>query len=531
MKYLLLLLTAFQLEARPAEFAESAIAQVVGLTDAQKNKFCRKGNLLNYSIRSREGELCKNPVAASIAWLACHDQEGFANSNCAKNALALKVIDVKTAHDTLTQVLDFKLSTVSDLCNIIVKVLPDQASKCSEIAASLVGPKTAPKVPVNLAQSIIGGLKIYLDRYNKTTAITSGGGGRSLTVDLAFLPHSKEALYEAKDFFNNSWRQNQAKLEKLSKETKVAGFANQEGFIAVSIGSSSTQCYYMENGQVKTLQYLFGTNPSATKAVLIEKMTQDLKALKRPVVFFNSISFAEPVQNAGPARTTDSISLKNSLFKTTKLNKDGTILDDSAGITANQIAQKLAALNVEDAFIFKPLDGSKFVNKWTNALALESANIPKKGIGLIGDIGGGGMSGKLFLDGKFYDKPNLVLAYLGEGSKGDEYYDQADIVKHYTDGKGGVHKTLIQNMDKLLASVKDFIVSGRLKDASKTPQEVLEWIEKNQNVIKNQKNFYFLIRQTGQLRELYEKMMEELGLALEAFKKGANVLPSFSLFT
>lgn len=539
MKFLIFtLLAAFQLEARPASFAESAINQIIELAQTEKTNFCKQGTLFSRTIRSSSGAFCTDHVGAAVAVLACQGVSDFAQSHCAKNAKAvlmpnagpeILVPDRETAFNTLTKLLDGKIKKPSDLCDVVTKVLDKQKSKCDAIVASLdqgAAPKE-PKTPVSIAQKIIDALKLYLDRYNKTIAIQSGGGGRSLMIDLAFFPHSQEAFYEAKDFFKNAWKQNQAKLIKLAEQTKVPGFAEQESFLAVSIGSSSTQCYYMANGEIKTMQYLFGSNPSATKDALMDKMVSDIKALNRPVVFFNSISFAELVGQPEP-RTIDAIDLAAAIFRGTKL-EDGQVKDDSAGNTANMLAQKLAKLNVKNAFLFKPLDGSKFINKWTNALALESTKIPKKGIAIVGDIGGGGFSGKLVLDGKFYDKPNLVLANLGEGTKADEYYDQAEIVKHYVDGKSGIHKTLIQNMDKMIASVMTFIVNAKLNDVSKTPKEVLDWIEKNQDVIKNQKNIYFLIRQTGQLRELEEKSREQLGIAIEAFKKGALILPSFAL--
>lgn len=287
-----------------------------------------------------------------------------------------------------------------------------------------------------------------------------------LQPNFSFLKNEDEALYEAEDFFIYHWDKiNAGKIMKLNDSYLHFPYYDFDGFnegettkkssfIVVSIGSSSTQSYYVEDGgKIVTSFYETGTNNF--KESIFNKMMTDIYDSDREVLFINSIGF-------GIVDDIEFLNLKG-------LVAEEDLKMDTAGKMIIKIKEWMSYDEEKHNYVvvnsnFKP----KFKNKWTNALAMEYKS---DGISFFCDYGGGKISISVMRNG-----------IVEEESLANFKYDQDPVIEYYQSGGSDIPETLLNNSLNIYA-------------------EIIKYIAKNK--LEQQYTFNVLIRQTGKLREFY----------------------------
>lgn len=340
------------------------------------------------------------------------------------------------------------------------------------------------------------GLQSYVAKYhNRVIPLTGKLDGKFLQVDFDFLEPKMEAKLEGEDLFIHNWKKNQRTMEKLAKTTGIADFAHKEGFIAVSIGSSSTQAYHFQNGRVETFNWFLGTDnfgagDSFAARFQLQYMLHELGTAKKagtgvskPIVFMNSIAFADVI---GVNLTGfDAISLASFGEKP----KFGSNNKKNAGtnVLANGIVEFLQNnWNINHAFLLKTKNkADKILNKWTNAL-VQRLFAPKE-FGFVGDMGGSGYSLKFVEYLAFEDTYDYIKKY----NDGNDSYltPQDDIVSHFETNPLANNAALDEAIERLINTA----INGL----------EIEFYSSNNPDLKSQKVFKLVIRQSGKLRKLF----------------------------
>lgn len=330
--------------------------------------------------------------------------------------------------------------------------------------------------------------------HNRMIPLTGYLDGKFLHVDFDFLEPQMEAKLEGEDLFIHNWKKNQLTMDKLAKKTGIADFSNKEGFLAVSIGSSSTQAYHFDGKEVKTFQYFMGTDNfgsanSLAARLQLQFMLNDLSTVKKagtnvskPIVFMNSIAFADVI---GVELTGfDPINLIDG-----KMARFGSDIRKNAGTNAlaNGLVEFLQTnWNINQAFLLKTKNkADKILNKWTNAL-VQRLFAPKE-LGFVADMGGSGCSLKLVEYLAFEDTFDYIKKY---NNGNDEYMEpQDDIVYHFE------QKPLMPNLalDEAIERIINTAINGL----------EIEFFSSNNPALKNQQVFKLVIRQSGKLRKLF----------------------------
>lgn len=344
------------------------------------------------------------------------------------------------------------------------------------------------------ARKVVAALDAWIADFNKGIPLTGAAAGKILKVNLEFLPHAEEARLESADFFDDkNWAANSAALVKLADAVNEPLFKEKEKFLAMSVGSSSTQGYYMENGVAKGFGYLFGTTPITDAEQLkekekrINKMVDDIVKLGRPVVFIGSLGFAYEEGYVPPQKDTPEAAAE---FHPNPMDGSKKFVSDKAGDLANLLVAKFKEKQFKKAYVLKAGKATKLQNKWTRTLVKESAAFANGKRGFVGDIGGNGFSVKFVNElGVFVDAENLVKM----AGKSDDFLDQESVVKAYSTEpeKTGIHQTL--------TGIKKTIFEG-----------IQYWMDQatNKAQFDAATEFPAEFRQTGMLRELYFKMKE-----------------------
>lgn len=335
---------------------------------------------------------------------------------------------------------------------------------------------------------------------------------------MSFLSNKQEADGEAHDAFDLNILANKEKLKKFAghvylKEMKsINEIKNQKVYLRemqaanaryrelkqidrvvfASIGSSSTQFYYLKDGKRVSHFLPLGSTDSKGRADKVDSMLAVLNKLKRPVIFFNAIAFVNPKTDK-KLKGYHICDLNNPhlTFLEQKLTKDGKVSMkdgqpevDSGGVLANMLAERIRRDNKFAAYIFKTANkADKFSNKWTNSKAKEFFGEDE--VGLMCDNGGSGFSLREVNKQKI-DTEGTDLVEILKAKDWDQFKNQKDIVAYYAAGPEDaniIHETLYGN-------------KGKMKEV------IALWIEKNRDKIKNNK-LKVVLFQTGQLRELF----------------------------
>lgn len=368
--------------------------------------------------------------------------------------------------------------------------------------------------------------KTYTSYMNATESIA----GVDVEFIMSFLSNKQEADGEAHDAFSLNIKGNKEKLDQFAKNiwnkevktilnlvsthrikqkdmykelaaarVRYKNLNNISNVVFASIGTSSTQFYYLEDGERVSHFLPLGTTDSKDRDKKVDKMIEKLNELKRPVIFFNAIAFVNP-RTDKKLKGYHICHLNNPhlTFMEQKLGKDGKVSlkdgqpeVDSGGILANMMVERIRRDNRFPAYIFKTANKAhKFSNKWTNSKAKEFFGVDE--VGLMCDNGGGGFSLREVNKQKI-DTEGTDLVETLKGKDWDQYKNQKDIVAYYAAGPEDanvIHETLFGNKAKM--------------------KEVIGlWIEKNRDRIKNNK-LKVVLFQTGQLRELYFNNVEFL---------------------
>lgn len=370
----------------------------------------------------------------------------------------------------------------------------------------------------------------YIDFMNEPEIKTDAGP--AVIYDMMFMSIQEEAQREGDDALTLSYVKNQIKLERFAKsvykkevtgidrrfskpkdrqsalkdaELRKAKLRNIDKIVFASIGSSSTQIYWKDKQRdTQTRFYNFGTNPSKnpeTDEGAFNLLIATLSRLKRPVIFFNSVAFAVPegieVEPYHICNLYDDIR-----FKIQKTEKDGSIVDDYTGIMVNKLIDKITALNKFDAYVLKTENkAEKFHNKWTNSLAKQFFS--KDQIGLMVDNGGSGFSVREVAGQELNEKIDYVEEYWG---KGKDQFQQKDIVAEYAKGSAVTFVPTDPSPGPEAKLVHPILINNRklMRDT------VNRWRAENMERIKDQKELKVIVRQTGQLRELFFKYLQML---------------------
>lgn len=339
---------------------------------------------------------------------------------------------------------------------------------------------------------------------------------KTFNFTLKVLTQKEEMNGEAKDLFDYSWAKNQVTLAKLADQVGVPAFKEKEGFVMVSIGSSSTQGYYVYNGKAKGFGYLFGTGALGDKAKEGEKdaaiddldvMMKGLKALGRPVVFTNSVSFAEYPGYVPP--TKGSAEERNEFVPMRVPYDGGQKFDETypkgrdkvgdkpntASMMANIIAEKVTALGMKDVFILKASKLSKLANKWTRSFIRELPGF-KNRFAWMGDLGGGGYSIKLVANNDFVDEEdNLIWKDAPDKAAKTDEYDQEPVltaldtdIDNFKDQYENDGNAYGKMLGQLYAAITKSLEDNKAKPG-----------------FKDQPSYEIWMGQTGKVRALYYK--------------------------
>lgn len=357
------------------------------------------------------------------------------------------------------------------------------------------------------------GLTQYVAKYNKVIPLEGELEGKQLKLDFDFLAHSQESKMEGEDLFKHNWKNNISRLAAFSKLAQ-SDFNDPNSFLAVSIGSSSTQGYHFNNGAVENFEFYLGTDDfkdaasvTAETKMILNNMLDKVESINKKTVFLNSISFASLDKSYhGETPEVDAISLTTDYANTNRLAKFfGEGRDAPTAILANALVEGLLRrVNPYEAFIHRfspgPLSKKvKLLNKWTNTLV--QSEFKEDEFGVVCDIGGGSYSAKWVEKKEFDDSKNLVETHFKK-NKDDKSFDkffvvkdgkdvevkQEDVLKHYVKTPGQTHEALVNSMDRIIDTAKKEILAQFRKDPAK---------------FANLKEFKVLIRQSGKLRKLY----------------------------
>jgi hypothetical protein len=362
-----------------------------------------------------------------------------------------------------------------------------------------------------------------------------------------FLSNDAEAFGEAHDAFKLNLEANKAKLKKFAKNvyfkeikainnaknhanysqamkdafTRYENLKEIDRIVFGSIGSSSTQVYWLQDGKRKYRFYAFGTTDSPNRVALVKQMLSDLSRIKtqRPVIFFNAIAFVNPDlkdKKVAPYFVCD-LNNPHAKFLEQKLDKDGNVVlknnqpeVDNIGVFGNYLAGKVRESGLQ-AYILKTADKTdKFSNKWTNSVAKKL--FAKDEIGLIIDNGGSGFSVREVVNQNVNTEGKDLVEILKE-KDWDQFKNQKDIVADFMKGpaEGYINPTLRQNKVKMV-------------------EVITLWVRKNRDRLGNIKKIRVVMLQTGQLRELFfnisaDKVADQKDDRLESDVKVAPVAP------
>lgn len=306
-------------------------------------------------------------------------------------------------------------------------------------------------------------LQNYVNFMNEYVSASSGRNF-GLEYNFAFFSNHDEATYEAQDFFIYDYKDNERILNQLNQELGEdnAYVIDENGastFVVVSVGSSSTQLYFVRAGLLNSTpdiiayEYPFGTNNFKQDAFL--KMMQDLIDIGRNILFINSIGFG----------VTTGVKFAN-LENLDSVNNQGSASDLIVKIYDYLVDYNTSGL---EAVVANQTFGGnyKFKNKWTNAIAQDN---PKPEHSFFVDYGGGKVSISHVFNGQ-----------MDEKSLANFKYDQDPIYKYYQDGNTDINSQLWKNKDTITDSISSYITSNGLIQVS----------------------YPVLVRQTGKLREYY----------------------------
>lgn len=120
-----------------------------------------------------------------------------------------------------------------------------------------------------------------------------------------FQSDESERIFRRDVFFDNKlgWPKNQGILNTIAQQSDQAQFLRKDGFVAVEIGTISTDVRHMQGIDSVSDRYLIGTNAdltgqtpesSSAQSAFVEMMSslQGAQRAGRPVIFFGSIGFA-----------------------------------------------------------------------------------------------------------------------------------------------------------------------------------------------------------------------------------------------
>ncbi|AYV86890.1 MAG: hypothetical protein Sylvanvirus12_22 [Sylvanvirus sp.] len=292
----------------------------------------------------------------------------------------------------------------------------------------------------------------------------------TLLPDFAFLTNKEEAQYEALDFFEYHWKENATKINIINLAIGNSTYIyptpdRSSNFLVVSMGSSSTQAYHVDEGQTKTITYETGT--SNLKENELQRLVSDIYTLQKSVLFINSIGFGVPENMPCLVLPALSSSLSNDKASMAIIQLSNLLVETAS---PNQLRPTILVVSSKQ----KP----KFKNDWTNAF-IHEIKISTSEHSFFVDYGGGSISVQHALGQNMDDQ---ALAKFK--------YDQDAVLDFYTSGEYKrfdipVAPTLQSNHDMIMNDIFDYIRHQQL----------------------NQRQFVVRIRQTGRLRELYQALL------------------------
>lgn len=344
--------------------------------------------------------------------------------------------------------------------------------------------------------------------------------GQDIIFKLRFLTQKEELEAESRDVFEYSWAGddgNEEKLKRIATITGEQGFEKKDGFVIASIGSSSTQGYYMDGEEAKGFGYDFGTSFFNTKGSLedknaaiegIKEMVAKLKSIGRPVIFVNSINYATYDGYVAKPNVDDEfnpIDIKKDLpGKVPFLEKeDGK--ENTASMAANALVAELKTQGfAPNAYILKSAKKTKIQNKWTRTFVMELNDFLNR-MGIIGDIGGGGESGKAVDNKRYFDDTKNIIYLTKEDAsdKIDEYKDQKEVIAQI---KKEIAASFVADPKTGKFPKIDVLKNARLNSLRRNFYAgVRNWAEENQDnpEFQKQKTFSVVVGQTGMMRALY----------------------------
>lgn len=339
--------------------------------------------------------------------------------------------------------------------------------------------------PVTEDKKILKSLRDFVFEYKKIMPVA----GFELVTALEFLP--PEHLLEAETFFEHNWVENQ---EKLAGFVKIigkdgAGFANKEGFIAVSVGTLNTHLYYVKDNKIESFAFPFGTRsePNDQGAlVAINDMLKIVENSRRPSIYFNAISYAKI-----PGLTSTGTCYIE-LGEEVELEVTG--VDGPAGRMGMLLSRLIGQRQIKGAFIHQAPKELKFSYGWTTAL-VKNRSLLHYGNHVIGDFSNSSFSAKLVKNQKVVGN-NLV--------KDDKYSDLNEILLHQmTKTERGFHPKLRAYVDRIIADVTKYIIANPIE-------------------FEGQSQIHLLIGFTGRLSELFHDCTKRIDNYEE--KKGGQVM-------
>lgn len=377
--------------------------------------------------------------------------------------------------------------------------------------------------PSTSAKSILENLEHFSKKFSESHS----ENGIEIEIRHKFLSQQDEVDGEAKAVFDTNKAKTQDILTKLQAAAVTtdaafpgADFSVLENNALISVGSSSTQAYYIDtadNNTVKGLMYSVGTTTADNKDKL-NAMVDDVieKSKKNNLIFFNSISYAVLKDKMYSALTGTNMVAS---FAIEKKKKDKSGMEpDTAGIAANIVRDHLASKSGINALIYSQgttedpastetpkAKFAKFSNKWTEYV-MSKEDLPADAQAMVFDWGGSSFSGYTVGQDKKVAGVKLFKDEV-EKTKEDEW-NQKPVVEHYKLGGSDIPAELMR------------IRSVQIGWAMKWAQDP----NLNKTGVKKIIMFVF---QTGQLRQLYFDVKNGIEPELVTALALPVVMPSF----
>ena len=120
-------------------------------------------------------------------------------------------------------------------------------------------------------------------------------GDITLDMDFQFFSNEQEARYEGLDFFQYHWSDpNAAKVAQINEQLGQAFYVyptpdGSSTFVVVSMGTSSTQAYDMQQGRLRL--WMYETGVGNVKPQELQRLMTDLVQLGKHALLINAIGF------------------------------------------------------------------------------------------------------------------------------------------------------------------------------------------------------------------------------------------------